>query len=205
MVGKQPDGTWVMANNVHLSSMGDLLEGESSQYVWVGHVFGGRGVAGDAEQCAVELPLTTYPLCNLMNNLRQHMQHNFMPCVLTIASTILSLHYQSMLKKLKFCPVPLAFGQSVTGKTTALLCDLSLLGVQEVCFYSKLMKEKVLQMCASSCLPLGVDDPQSKGDISRLLIDLYNGAKSGNVTRGESKPSSTCVIAANFTSNDQQR
>ena len=46
-------------------------------------------------------------------------------------------------------------------------------------FFSKITKEKMLQMCSSSSIPLGVDDPQSKNDISRLIIDLYNGAKSG--------------------------
>ena len=205
MVGQQPDGTWVMESNVHLSPTGELLETDGSQYIWIGHVFGGPGVARDTDQCAVELPLTTDPLCSLMNNLKEHMQHNFMPCVLTIASTILSLHYQTMLKKLKFCPIPLAFGPSGTGKTTALLCGLSLLGAHDVRFYSKMTKEKILQLCGTSSIPLGVDDPQSKGDISRLLIDLYNGTKSGNVTRGESRPTSTCVIAANFPTNDQQR
>ncbi len=34
---------------------------------------------------------------------------------------------------------------------------------------------------------LGVDDPQSKNDISRLIIDLYNGANSGTMTHGQRK------------------
>jgi len=128
-----------------------------------------------------------------------------MPAVMTISSVILALHYQSMLKKLKFCPIPLAFGESGTGKTTALLCGLGLLGMQDFRFYSKVTKEKILQLLCSSGVPLGVDDPQSKGDISRLLIDLFNGAKSGTMTHGDKKPASTCVIAANFTTIDQQR
>ena len=98
------------------------------------------------------------------------MKHNFIPCVMTIAGTILALHYQRVQKKLKFCPIPLAFGNSGTGKTTALLCGLSLLGAQ---FFSKITKEKILQLCSSSGIPLGVDDPHSQNDISRLLIDLY--------------------------------
>lgn len=133
------------------------------------------------------------------------MDHNFMPSVLTISSVILALHYQTMIKRLKFCPIPLAFGESGTGKTTALLSGLSLLGIQDTRFFSKVTKEKILQLLCSSGIPLGVDDPQSKGEISRLIIDLFNGAKSGTVTHGERKPQSTCVIAANFTTLDQQR
>ena len=48
-----------------------------------------------------------------------------------------------MLKKLKSCPVTLAFGESGTGKTS-LLSGLALLGGQNTHFYSKITKEKVL-------------------------------------------------------------
>ena len=94
-----------------------------------------------------------------MNNLFAYMQHNFMPCVLTISSVVLTLCYQMMLKKLKFCLIPLAFGQSGTGKTSALHCGLSLLGSHESHFFSKVTKEKILQMACFSGVPLGVDDP----------------------------------------------
>ena len=114
----------------------------------------------------------------------------------------MALHYQLLLEYLRFCPVPLSFGESGTGKTTALLCGLSFLGVV---FFSKLTHSKILDLCSCSSIPLGVDDPQSQGDFSRLLIDLYNGAKSATVTHGSRKPSSTCVISANFASDDQQR
>jgi len=63
----------------------------------------------------------------------------------------------------------------------------------------------MLQLLCSSDVPLGVDDPQSNSDISRLLFDLFNGAKSGKIVYGEKKPQSTCIIAANFTTLDQLR
>ena len=201
-VGLQSDGTWVMSRNSHFSGRGKVLNAEDSRYIWVGHVFNGPGIAHDSQQCNIELPLSTDPLCFLLDKLKKHTKHNFIPCVMTIAGTILALHYQKTLQKLKFCPVPLAFGESGTCKTTALLCGLSLLGAQESRFFSKLTKEKILRMCSTNNIPLGVDDPQSQNDI---LIDLYNGAKSGTVNRGECKPSSTCVISANFTTVNQQR
>ena len=93
---------------------------------------------------------------------------------------------------------------SGTDKTTALFCGLSLLDIQDTRFFSKVTKEKILQLVSRSGIPLGVDDPQSKSEISRLIIDLFNGAKSGTIAHGERRPQSTCVIAANFTTLDQQ-
>jgi len=108
-----------------------------------------------------------------------------------------------MLKKLKFCPVSLDFGSSGTGKTTALLCGLRLLEIHETRYYSKVTKEKMLNLACLSGIPLGVDDPQSRSDISWLLNDLFNGAKSGAMGQGEKKPQSTCKLYGNTL--DQQR
>ena len=204
-IGLQTDGSWVMASNVYLSPKGELMSVTDSHFVWISDFYKGPGIPSNTEQCSIELPLSTDPLKAMMSTLFTFMGHNFMPTVLTMSSVILTLHYQTMLKKLKFCPVPLAFGNSGTGKTTALLCGLSLLGIHETRYYSKVTKEKMLNLVCTSGVPLGVDDPQSRSDISRLLIDLFNGAKSGTMGQGEKKPQSTCVITANFTTLDQQR
>lgn len=39
----------------------------------------------------------------------------------------------------------------------------------------------------------------------QMFIDLYNGARSGTITHGKRKPSSTCIISANFTTLEQER
>ena len=148
-VGQQPDGTWVLSPNVYLSSKGDLIAMQESQYVWIGDVFAGDGVASVVDQCAIELPLTVDPLCALLPVLRKHFKHNFFPCVMTMAAGVLSLHYQSMIRKWKNCPIPLMFGESGTGKTTALFCALSLFGAQETHFHTKITKEMVLQICSN--------------------------------------------------------
>ena len=198
-----PAAGWfvVMASNVYLSPASEMINLASSEYVCIGHVYNGPGVATDAQPCQIELPLTTDPLCNFTENLRVSMCHNFMPTVMTMASIIHALHYQTMLQKLRCCPVALAFGNAGTGKTIALQCGLSLMGVQDTRFYSKFSKEKVFDLCFTSSIPLGVDDPQSKADISRLIIDLYN----DTIGRRERKPISTCVITSNFTTLEQQR
>ena len=203
--GQQENGTWVLNSYTHLSQDGTLIDPDSHCYVWLGELYCGSGIAPTNEACNIRMPLSLAPLSRLVNWLKLNMHHNFMSSIITVAATVLALHYKLFLNHLRSCPVPLAFGESGTGKTTVILCGLSLLGAHDSRFYGKLTIEKILDLCSSSCIPLGVDDPQSKNDISRLLIDLFNGARSATITRGERKPSSTCIISANFTSHDQQR
>lgn len=204
-VGLQEDGTWVFSSSVHLSSCGQIIEASHSSYIWIGRVYSGAGVASRVDECTITLPLTSNPLQELLQRMKSLLKHNFMPAVMVMASTVMSLHYQQFQKSLHFCPVALAFGDAATGKTTALQCSMALLGALESRFYSKISKPKILQLCATSSIPLAVDDPQSKGDISRLVIDLYNGARNATIAHGTLKPSSTCIIAANFSTTDQQR
>lgn len=127
LIGLQPDGSWVLASDVCLSSEGKMINISENQYLWISDLFSGPGIPSSSERCTIELSLNSDPL-RYLNSLLIHMDHNFMPLVLTISSVILALHYQTMIKRLKFCPIPLAFGESRTGKTTALLSGLSLLG-----------------------------------------------------------------------------
>ena len=149
--------------------------------------------------------VSTDPLCELVHHLRDTMQHNFFPCILTMASSMIVLHYRRMQDRLSFCPIPVAFGLSGTGKSTALKICLGMLGIFSNRFYCSITKEKIIDLCCSSGVPLGVDDPQSKGDISNLMISLYNGAGVGTVSRGKKVLKTSCIIAANFTTHDQQK
>ena len=124
--------------NVYLSSKGDLITMEESQYVWIDDVFAGDGVAPVVDQCAIELPLTVDPLCALLAVLRKHFKHNLFPCVMMMAAGVLSLHFQSMIRKWKNCPIPLMFGESGTGKTTALFCARHSSGCRKLTYIPKL-------------------------------------------------------------------
>ena len=48
-------------------------------------------------------------------------------------------------------------------------------------------------------LPLGADDPKSKGIISDLVIALFNGLKGATMKCGERLPTSMAVNSSNFT------
>lgn len=203
-LGMQSDYSFVMSSDAHFSSSGELLDINARNYIWLGELLHDR--KGDNQEvCDIEFPLSIDPLCALIHCLQQKLQHNFIPCVMVLAASTMTLHYRRFIKKLNFCAVPLAFGESGTGKTTALQCALGLFGAHDTRFYSKLTKEKILTLCSNSAIPLGVDDPDSKSDINRLVIDLFNGAKSSTVSRGDKKPLSTCIISANFTTNEQHR
>ena len=163
-VGRQDDGTWIFAHNVYLSPSGNVIPSEEGKYICIGDLYTGQGVAQQSEECIIEMPLSTDPLCTLVQSLKVHFEHNFIPCILTMASSVIALHYQSFVKKFKSCPVPIAFGESGTGKTTALWSGLSLLGAHKNSFFSKISKEKALQLCCMSNIPIGIDDPQSSPD-----------------------------------------
>ncbi len=200
-VGRQADGTWVLSSNAHLSSSGALIPIEGSLYVWIGDVFTGHGVARDTDQCSIELPLTTDPLCTHGMPEGSLWAHFYAMC-LDNGSDQSRPSLSIDAEEVEVLPGTPAYGQSGTGKTTALLCGLSLYGACSTHFYSKITKEKVLQLWSSSGVPLRIDDPESRNVISRLIIDLYNGAMN---TRGSRKPSSTCIISSNFTTMEQQR
>ena len=70
------------------------------------------------------------------------MKHNFLPSVITMAGTIIALHFQKFIENLKSCPILLAYGTSGSGKTTALLSALSLLGAENLRFFRNLSPAK---------------------------------------------------------------
>ena len=51
---------------MYVGSDGTEVPVEDSQYVWVCHIYCGPGVAAEADQCYIELPLQTEPLSFLL-------------------------------------------------------------------------------------------------------------------------------------------
>jgi len=82
------------------------------------------------------------------------------------------------------CPVPIAFGQPGTGKTTALKCCLLMMGLLPQRLWSSGTKQMFSQLLCNGWMPLGIDDPNSQVAISELVMSLYGVAHKGMVTRG---------------------
>ena len=173
------------------------MSAEDSPYIWRGHLLEGPGIVKPSEAIAVHLPLCSDQLPPLVHALRPILAHDFFPCMLLFRACTTSMHYDIILEKYLNCPVPIAFGESGTGKNTALRCGLSLVGASNR-FFSRRTKEKYLDLCCESTIPIGIDDPSFQKDIDSLCLDLFNGAKSGSISRGEKKPHTTAIIAANF-------
>ena len=205
-VGPQRDGTWVLSPSAYINDDGLLIDADHSKYTWIGHLYDGPGIAPEATACPILLPLSAEPLTVMLKWLQQNMLHNFIPAVLVVGSFAMALHYRTIVQQFLFCPVPLAFGRSSgTGKTTAMRCGLALLGVHPSRLFSRATYEKYSNLCATSYLPLGVDDPKSKSTISDLTVSLFNGAQEGTVTHGAKQPLSMAVVCANFTTTEQER
>ena len=49
-------------------------------------MYSGPGIAKARNECAIELPLSTDPLCKLVDHVFATMEHNFFPCILSMAS-----------------------------------------------------------------------------------------------------------------------
>ena len=96
---------------------------------------------------------------------------------------------------MKSCPIPIAFGPSGTGKTTALHSGLSLQGADDFRFFHHLTPAKAMQPRSLTNIPLGLDDPDTKGRFSSPIIDLFNGPRRGTLVSGETKPISSIVFS----------
>ena len=128
-VGPQEDGTWVLGPDIYINPEGEIIDPSQSQYMWISHLFDGPGIASQREACPIKQPLTTESLHALVQHLAATMEHNFVPSLMVLGSCAMALHYHTILGKFLFCPIPLAFGESGTGKTTALRCGLAITGV----------------------------------------------------------------------------
>lgn len=86
-VGRQEDDTWVLGENCYISAKGLEIRLESSNHIWIGHLYQGVGVAATSP-CRIRLPLSNDPLKNLLISLRGMFQHNYIPALLLIAGEL---------------------------------------------------------------------------------------------------------------------
>lgn len=205
MVGRQANGSWVLNEKLIVGPDGEEVSVEESPYIWIGHLLEGPGLARPADAIPIELPLNKDQLKPLVQALQSLLKHNFFPGLLLLGASIMSMHYEVILARYLNCPVAIAFGESGTGKTTALRCGLSIVGAYPNRLFSRGTKEKYLDLCCDSSIPIGIDDPSVQKDVDSLILDLFNGAKSGSIRRGERKPSTTAIIAANFTTTSKEK
>ena len=200
-VGRQYNDIWTLSKHAIIDEDGNKIAQQDSLFVWVDTLL----PYGKEIIIPVPLPLNTECLTPLINQLEIVMGHNLYPTLLLTGSIAMSLHYETIMSKYQNCPIPLAFKASGTRKTTALRCALSIVGAHPNRFFSRATLEKLMDMCSKSSVPIGVDDPSFQKNIDSLCIDLFNGANSGNLSRGTQEPKTTAIISANFSTSTKEK
>lgn len=199
-VGRQYNDIWTLSKHAIIDEDRHKIAQQDSPFVWVDSLL----PYGKEIIIPVPLPLNTECLTSLINQLEIR-GHNLYPTLLLMGSAAMSLHYETIMSKYQNCPIPLAFGASGTGKTTALRCALSIVGAHPNRFFSRATLEKLMDVCSKSSVPIGVDDPSFQKNIDSLCIDLFNGANSGNLSRGTQEPRTTAIISANFSTSTKEK
>lgn len=208
-VGRQVKPIWVMNDNVQISRDGNIISPESSGYVWLNesHMPDTKVSTADTVPKII-LPLTSQPL-DKVARLLQCFKHNALSSLLTIAGCVMAFHYEQVCSTWSGCPVVVSFGPPETGKSTAIVLGLSLMGVDECSKYVSGSTAFFLERCCSSTLPFGIDDPPKPNSKSTLdpgdvIMSVFNGAKTANM-RKNIKPISSPVFASNFDLSSDKR
>ena len=148
--------------------------------------------------CDIVTPLSIAPLSELFDLMPKVFKHNTIPAVLMIGAACMAFHYNIILSTKKYCPVPLAFGPSGTGKTIAIRSALALFGAHIQHMYQHCTLQYYTSRCAECSVPFGIDDPSHSNELGELMLSVFNGTKRANISRGSQTPQSCPIIAANF-------
>ena len=146
---------------------------------------------------------STNALHELFSLLPTVFKHNTIPAVLMIGTACMAFHYKVIMSIKQFCPVPLAFGASGTGKTLALRCSLALFGAHNQHIFQHCTLQYYSSRCAECSIPFGIDDPTHSNELGELLLSVSNGTKRATVGRGSETPQSSPIITANFSLQDK--
>jgi hypothetical protein len=208
-LGRQIRPIWVINEDVQIDEDGQLVCPQVSGYVWLSesHIPEVRVSVCDTLP-RIMLPLTSHPLDKVVR-LVQCFKHNALSSLLTIAGCVMAFHSQQVQLTWSGCPVIVSFGPPETGKSTAIVLGLSLIGIDECSKYISGSTAFFLERCCSSTLPFGIDDPpkpncKSTLDPAEVIMSVYNWAQTSNLKR-RVKPISSPVFASNFNLSSDKR
>lgn len=193
LIARQPKSEeWIVTPSLNIDSIGNISSNMS--YVWLGHLLSdddSKGITVKVICPSPQLPLSTEGIHPLINAMKTCLKHNFLSGLLTMASALMTLHYECILKVFDGCSIPFVYGPSMTGKSTSVRCALSLLGMQKWGFFKKSTSTKwFYDRCCRSTLPFTIDDPSANQNalISDFINDVYDGGVVVNLRSGANKP-----------------
>lgn len=85
-IGKQADQSWILGENICISSAGSPITTAESKYIWISNVFSGPGIPSSSLACDISPPFSSEPLYHLLTALHLHLSHNFYSALLVIGS-----------------------------------------------------------------------------------------------------------------------
>lgn len=204
--GLQPTGAaahkiWVLNEDVQYDVDGDLLDIESSPFIWLGR-FSGNKVASvvqiPAEQASCARPKTRKKAGRaLIRALQGCYVHNFPASLLVLGAEILCLHYELLIEMANQVPVTIVFGDVGLGKSRATRAALSLLGVQHCSYFHELTDSRALRVTCNTTLGVVIDDPTDAHWISEKIIQHFEKGSHGSA-HGTYTPRTSFITSMNY-------
>ena len=125
-IGQQEDKKlWILGEGVQINAEGELIPREEQVYVWldwsIEQGLGNEGVyannSSPTQNTQCESSCTAASHCN---------EHKFIPSILVMAGSVVTLHYCSLILQPTGFPTIVAYGPSQTGKSTPQKTALSI-------------------------------------------------------------------------------
>lgn len=183
VIGRQPNSNvYMLGPNAIFDSNGNVIWRDECDVVWVSDIVSGEGVASYSLVCDVLTPMSNAALRELFEVLPKVFKHNTAPAMLMLGTACMTFHYGIVLSTEKCFPVPLASGCSGTGKTLALRCALALYGAHNKHVYQHCTLQYYTSRCSESSIPFGINDPSHSKELGELMLSVFNGTMTGNIT-----------------------
>jgi len=196
-IGRQPKSkVWVLNSSIQIKEDGNLIPKEEQTYVWITDKLAAlRGLDSGVQLSAflanpelqhqIKLPLSTTPLYEALQLLRQMMGFNFIPSVFTLAAVPINIHFEYFQKKFNICPVIVLVGHPQSGKTTSLRVAAALTGSAPSDQFSEITDAYAAKRLSESIMGFVIDDSSSSKSMDRLTIRQFNNFAKGTLTHGK--------------------
>jgi hypothetical protein len=202
-VGQQPDGYWVFPR-LQLTPKGEATDENKSLWIW------NTGLTGD--ESTLPKPAIAPPEPRALRQLVEAMEEffgpkNIYPAMLTLGYAAASVHYQEIIEKDGAFPILNPIGDAGSGKTTAAMCALSLVGMHTESAGGMLRDVSISaayeHLKITGALIHCLDDPERTPVLDEFLKGLYNGK--ARLVRGQNgaafnmqRPHSPLMVTSNF-------
>ena len=207
--GLQPTGAakiWVLNADVQYDIDGDLLDVDTSPFIWLGRFSGNKEASGvqiPPEQASCARPKSRKKAGRtLVRALQECYMENFPATLLVLGAEVLCLHYELIFELSNQVPVPIVFGDVGLGKSRATRAALSLLGVQQSNYFRELTDTRALRVTCNTTLGVVIDDPSDAHWIAEKAMQHFEKGSHGSA-HGTYTPRTSFITSMNYKCLDQ--